>query len=167
MLKGTSKVHELFREVHNIAKKKHDYDEFASILRELITNHVISGKMLLSEFFQKETAIKWLDYIAIQHGYTEACEFYTLVREPPIDFDIEVITNYTDNSDKESDEESNALSKKEKWMKLMTPIVKEFATKDIPYDALLKVLWLTIEDDEPMKCLYNMGKALYDKSASW
>lgn len=85
-----------------------------------------------------------------------------------------------EDSDEDSDDEETedaevaianavfeAQMRKEKWMQLMSPIAKEFGTKDFSSDTLLKVMWTSLVDGGALDTLYAMGKTLYCKSVNW
>lgn len=149
MLLAVSKVHELFAEVHRVHGKSTS-DFFAAILRSMIQNHVVSGKMTLEDFYSQTHQKRWMDHLTASVGSKKATEFHSILMELPKSFSVVKSTS--------------APTRKERWMQLMLPLAKEFDT-----DAeLLEGIYALFEaETTKLKPLLDMGKALFDKSASW
>ncbi len=161
MLKDTSKVHELFRGMDEILERKKDFDTYAAILRELISKHVVSGKWILSKFFEKDTASTWLQYVATHYGMEHACEFYSILLDIPKEFFVTIVKDFV------KQDEKVIVNVKQKWMDLMIPLAKELTTEDVPADVLVKVMWMFFEQkDDSMKSFYSIGQTLFTKLGS-
>ncbi len=155
MLTKTSKVHELFVGMNSVLKHKKDFEKYAAILRDMINEHVVSGKMTLDLFFDKETSGKWLKYVESVHGEGIANEMYSILMDIPKDF---VVVEH------DAAGPSATPTKKQEWTQIMLPLAKAFATKDVTPEALLNVLWETLEcNNEDVQCFFNMGKIIYTK----
>lgn len=160
MLTKTSKVYELFSGMNSVLKHKRDFDRYAEILREMIHERIISGKMLLGDFFDEKTANRWLEYIEREYNAADAREMYSIVLDIPRDFAVTRVPKYNE----EDVAGPPVTSKKQQWMDAMRPLAKALVTKEVSAEALLTVLWETLDcKNEDMNSLFHMGKLLYAK----
>lgn len=160
MLTQTSKVHDLFTGMDSVLKHKKDFDKYAGILREMIRQREIHGRMSLCDFFKENTARNWLGFVEREYDIEDAREMYSIVLDIPRDFDVIRVPRYNEETD--TDETVVAASKKQAWMDSMRPLAKEYASKEVSAEAIMNVIWETLEcKNEDMKTLFQIGKILY------
>lgn len=161
MLTDTSKVHGLFHGMHGVIERKNDYSHCAKILRDMIEDHVVSGKSTVKDFLQPANARKWLAHIQKEYGENDAKKFYAMVLDVPKNFSVEVV----DLDNQQVAEPKKKEGHKEKWMRMMGPIVKELVGTEITNDTFLEWMWAMVAQEKANTGLILMAKALYESSA--
>lgn len=194
MLTADSKVFELFTEIASAFRQTNGVNGISvsncyDMLRVLINDDIVSGKMSLAEFFDVENVQVWMGYLANEYTDKQVQAFYDVLVKVDKDFDIDLVDNDSDTSDDsdysdsdydeddDEDDEDDEIAdvnkimendmKKEKWSKLMKPILNEFASES------LDMLWDHFENDGNgapdvlPKAVYTIGHALYTRSDKW
>lgn len=190
MLTADSKVFELFAEIATAYGKTTSVNGISvsdcyDMLRMLINDDIISGKMSLGEFYDIDSVHVWMGYLANEYTSKQVQAFYDVLVNVDTNFDIENAvdddsdSNDSDDSDYEEDEEDEDEEmeevnrviendmKKEKWSTLMRPILNEFASE------FLDMLWDHFANDDKdtlnmlPKAVYTIGQALYSRSKTW
>lgn len=146
MLHANSKVHHLFHGMSEVLAHKKDFDVYADILRNIINDKIVSGKLYLIYFFTEKNTNIWMKYVETKYGEDKASEFYSILLDIPRTFDI-----------------VSSDTKKQQWFNMMTPIVQSVVSSAIPSEELLNVVWQAIAHDETekVKKIFEVGQLLY------
>lgn len=176
---ANTKVHELFRVMHDSELTHEEYSAYVAMLRDLLNTHVVSGRMLVQDFLENAfwtnalTDAKHADE-DIQGFHEFLVKTFVPATNPNHPQTQSTTQPYPNNTPTQTTTRStvstqtahspSTITHKQKWQQLMRPLAAEFATAALPTNTLVEFIWQSLTDDGALDTLYAMGRTLLRKA---